>query len=126
MGKRDVQIRTFPLPPGSPIRDLKGIDFSESDISPLTPTSRDPLSSYHGLDPNSSPFIAPTSAQPPSSQPAQDIEDSINLEEFDLTGFTQEEVQLYNAIAEPGQRLQDAVTPRKMRESMRQVSSRLP
>ena len=40
-------------------------------------------------------------------------EDTINLDEFDLDGFTQEEIRAYNAIAEPGQRLQDAVLSKK-------------
>ena len=51
-------------------------------------------------------------------------DDSVNLDEFDLAGFTKEEVSNYNAIAEPGQRLQDAVTPKKMRQLMRDSSSK--
>lgn len=49
-------------------------------------------------------------------------EDSLDMEEFDLEGFTQEEVKAYNSMAEPGQRLEDAVTPKRMREIMHSTS----
>lgn len=52
-------------------------------------------------------------------------EDTINLDEFDLHGFTQEEIRAYNAMAEPGQRLQDAVLPKKVAPSLQDISGKL-
>ncbi|KAL2037071.1 hypothetical protein N7G274_010198 [Stereocaulon virgatum] len=42
----------------------------------------------------------------------------LDLEEFDLAGFTADEIKAYNSMAEPGQRLQDAMTPRKVTSSI--------
>ena len=81
-----------------------------------------------GLDPNSSPFInTPPSAQPPRTfdkVQLLDDEETVDFDEFDLNDFTQEEVQSYNAMAEPGQRLQDAVSPQRMQGLMQNASGR--
>ena len=51
-------------------------------------------------------------------------EGKINLDEFDLEGFTPEEVMAYNSMAEPGQRLQDTLTPKRIPSSMQKSSSK--
>ena len=70
---------------------------------------------------------------PPSAQPPR-VDDGMRLlyrevtpewGDFDLRDFTQEEIDNYNAMAEPGQRLQDAVTPNRMRALMQDISSKL-
>lgn len=48
-----------------------------------------------------------------------------DIEDFDIEGFTQEEIRAYNSIAEPGQSLGDAATPMKMRDMMYEVPSRV-
>ena len=48
------------------------------------------------------------------------------VDNFDLEGFTQEEVMNYNEIAEHGQRLQDALKPKKVAASIQKVPSELP
>lgn len=58
------------------------------------------------------------------SETSETSDDSVDLDEFDLDGFTKEEVNNYNSIAEYGQRLQDAVTPTKMRQLMQDASSK--
>ena len=56
-------------------------------------------------------------------------DDEVDLENFvdnfDLEGFTQEEVMNYNEIAEHGQRLQDALKPKKVAASIQKVPSEL-
>ena len=47
------------------------------------------------------------------------------VDNFDLEGFTQEEVMNYNEIAEHGQRLQDALKPKKVAASIQKVPSEL-
>ena len=57
-------------------------------------------------------------------------DDEVDLEnfvdKFDLEGFTQEEVMNYNEIAEHGQRLQDALKPKKVAASIQRFPSELP
>ena len=53
-------------------------------------------------------------------------DDELDLDNFDLEGFTQEEAVRYNEIAEHGQRLQDALIPKKVAASIRKVPSELP
>ena len=48
------------------------------------------------------------------------------VDNFDLEGFTQEEVMNYNEIAEHGQRLQDALKPKKVAASIQKVPSEPP
>lgn len=59
-------------------------------------------------------------ATPPSAQPPQKVnkrkfqeENSDFFNDYDLEGFTTEEINAYNLMAEPGQRLQNTRTPRK-------------
>ena len=52
--------------------------------------------------------------------------DEVDLDEFDLGGFTQEEAMRYNEIAEHGQRLQDALRPKRVAASIQIVPSELP
>ena len=52
--------------------------------------------------------------------------DEVDLDEFDLGGFTQEEAMRYNEIAEHGQRLQDALRPKRVAASIQNVPSELP
>ena len=80
-----------------------------------------------GLDPNSSPFNTPPSAQPPRPSDKVhllDHEETVNFDRFDLNNFTREEVHNHNAMAEPGQRLQDVVSPLKVQGLMQNASSR--
>ena len=75
-------------------------------------------------DLETSPLPTPPSAQPPRTfdkLQLLDDEESVDFGEFDLDGFTQEEVLNYNSMAEPGQRLQDAVAPQKMQELMQET-----
>lgn len=51
-------------------------------------------------------------------------DDDVDLEEFDLERFTAEEVRINNSMAEPGQRLQDAMTPKKVASSIAKPASR--
>lgn len=53
-------------------------------------------------------------------------DDEVDLDDFDLEGFTQEEAIRCNEIAENGQRLQDALRPKKVAASMQKVPSELP
>ena len=53
-------------------------------------------------------------------------DDELDLDNFDLEGFTQEEAVSYNEIAEHGQRLQDALIPKKVAASIRKAASELP
>lgn len=53
-----------------------------------------------------------------------DLDNFVN--NFDLEGFTQEEVMNYNEIAEHGQRLQDALKPKRVAASIQKVPSELP
>ena len=53
-------------------------------------------------------------------------DDELDLDNFDLEGFTQEEAVSYNEIAEHGQRLQDALIPKKVAASIRKAPSELP
>lgn len=81
-----------------------------------------------GLELNSGSSTAPLSAQPSEEfdkLELLDAESSIDIEEFDLHDFTREEVDIYNSMAEPGQRLQDAVTPNKMKGPTQDVISEL-
>lgn len=50
---------------------------------------------------------------------------SIDLNEFDLEGFTQEEIRAYNAMAEPGQRLESSVRRKRSTTSRGSISGRL-
>ena len=78
-------------------------------------------------DRDQSPFPTPPSAQPPrifDKLHLLDDEESVDFGDFDLGGFTQEEVHVYNSMAEPGQRLQDAISPQKMQGLMRNTSSK--
>ena len=53
-------------------------------------------------------------------------DDEVDLDKFDIEGFTQEEVMRYNEIAEHGQRLQDALRPKKVAASIQKFPSELP
>ena len=53
-------------------------------------------------------------------------DDEVDLDKFDLEGFSQEEVMNYNEIAEHGQRLQDSLKPKKVAASIQKVPSELP
>ena len=109
--------------------DERNLSTSDSEGSSPTPIPRGASLLNDLLDLGSSPFTAPPSAQPPRvSDKLQllDDEESVNLDEFDLDGFTQEEVNSYNSMAEPGQRLQDAVSPQKMQSLIRNATSGLP
>ena len=53
-------------------------------------------------------------------------EQDVDLDEFDLEGFTREEIIGYNSMAEPGQRLQDALTPKKVAASIQKAPSEIP
>ncbi|KAL6716151.1 hypothetical protein ACLMJK_005717 [Lecanora helva] len=82
-----------------------------------------------GADRGPNPPKALPSAQPPATTDKlklPDEEDSPEFEEFDLSDFTQEEIQNYNTMAEPGQRLQDAVSPKKMQGLMQIASTQNP
>ena len=63
-----------------------------------------------------------------SATPGRDLfsDDEVDLDEFDLDGFTPEEAMRYNEIAEHGQRLQDALRPKKVAASIQKVPSELP
>ena len=66
-----------------------------------------------------------------SATPEDDLhslfnDDELDLDDFDLEGSTREEAVRYNEIAEHGQRLQDALIPKKVAASIRKVSSELP
>ena len=52
-------------------------------------------------------------------------QDAIDYNDFDLEGFTIDEVRYYNSIAEPGQRLQDTVDLSMPQHSFQELSSRL-
>ncbi|KAK0516357.1 hypothetical protein JMJ35_000960 [Cladonia borealis] len=52
-------------------------------------------------------------------------DDELDLDNFDLEGFTQEEAVRYNEIAEHGQRLQDALVPKKVAASIQKVPKRI-
>ncbi len=45
-------------------------------------------------------------------------ENTTNFDKFDIDGFTQEEIESYNSIAEPGQKLGGVVTPQQTRDMM--------
>ena len=53
-------------------------------------------------------------------------DDEPDLDNFDLEGFTREEAVGYNEIAEHGQRLQDALAPKKVAASIQKGPSELP
>ena len=71
-------------------------------------------------------FTAPPSVKDSGSEKSTYTSASyeLDLEEFDLAGFTAEEIKAYNSMAEPGQRLQDAMTPKKVGSSMPKPTSR--
>lgn len=130
MDRVDCAVSSRPSSPkyeGSPSPDFN--DCQEYSLTP-TPKGRKHQASLftEGLDPNSSPFMTPPSAQPPRALDELhllDDDETVDFDEFDLDGFTQEEVHSYNAMAEPGQRLQDAVSPQKMQGLMQKAGSRL-
>lgn len=113
-----------PEPPAGYRMSTESSSSSDSETR-LTPNP----SSAQDVDPNSSPFIAPPSAQPSKTYGLDGVVDDealVDLDEFDLEGFTQEEIRTYNSMAEPGQRLQDAVNPKKMRSLMQNLFSESP
>lgn len=71
-------------------------------------------------------FTAPPSAEDSGSEESTDTSElyELDLEEFDLAGFTAEEIKAYNSMAEPDQKLQDAMTPKKVASSMSKPASR--
>ena len=71
-------------------------------------------------------FTAPPSAEDSGLEKSTDISGvyELDLEEFDLAGFTAEEIKAYNSMAEPHQRLQHAMTPKKVASSMPKPASR--
>ena len=71
-------------------------------------------------------MVQSSSATPKGDLTSLFSDDEVDLDNFDLEGFTQEEVIRYNEIAEHGQRLQDALTPKKIAASIRKVPSWLP
>jgi hypothetical protein len=79
--------------------------FDSSPVPPLSGYSSDQDSTF---------LATPPSAQPPRMQAQTEIntdeeEDSAIFDEFDLEGFTQDEIKAYNAMAEPGQCLRDTL-----------------
>lgn len=70
-------------------------------------------------------MVQSSSATPKGDLSSLFSDDEVDLDNFDLEGFTPEEVIRYNEIAEHGQRLQDALTPKKVAASIRKVPSGL-
>ena len=71
-------------------------------------------------------MVQSSSATPKGDLSSLLSDDEVDLDNFDLEGFTPEEVIRYNEIAEHGQRLQDALTPKKVAASIRKAPSGLP
>lgn len=49
----------------------------------------------------------------------------VDYGEFDIEGFTNEEIKAYNSIAEPGQKLGDAFILEQTQDTMRRFSCKL-
>ncbi len=102
------------------------------DLSSLAALEKD-LSSLDGAFSGDEVYQAPPRLKSSKPRPTRvkaikdgTQEQEIDLDQFDLEGFTREEVIGYNSMAEPGQRLQDALTPKKVAASIQKVPSEIP
>ena len=81
----------------------------------------------HASHDRSSYFKPPTLTEISASLGTEHVTDPdpVNLEEFDLKDFTEDEIRIYNSMAEPGQRLQDTMTPNTSPPKRRKTSGEL-